>query len=203
VVNLAKSAAAAPSPVFGATDLHFLNTLMTHIAYALDNARLLQESRLSTNRLRSAMEDLRTTQIRVVEGETLRAMGQMASGMAHHVNNLLAVISGRTQLLLARGPEPRTRRPLEIIQRATFDAAEVVRRVLGFVSIPAAPRAAPIDLSEVVRECRADAAALARRGPDALAHDRRAPGPRRHFILAKPYTTEALRSVMAGIQPRR
>jgi signal transduction histidine kinase/CheY-like chemotaxis protein len=152
VVNLAKSAAAAPSPAFGPTDLHFLNTLMTHIAYALDNARLLQEARLSTNRLRSAMEDLRTTQTRVVEGETLRAMGQMASGMAHHVNNLLAVISGRTQLLLARGPEPQTRRPLEIIQRATFDAAEVVRRVLGFVSIPAAPTAAPIDLNEMVRE---------------------------------------------------
>ena len=151
VVNLAKSAA-APPPAFGPTDLHFLNTLMTHIAYALDNARLLQEARLSTNRLRSAMEDLRTTQTRVVEGETLRAMGQMASGMAHHVNNLLAVISGRTQLLLARGPEPQTRRPLEIIQRATFDAAEVVRRVLGFVSIPAAPTAAPIDLNEVVRE---------------------------------------------------
>src|SRR6266511_2285150 len=135
VVNLAKSAAAAPSPAFSPTDLQFLNTLMTHIAYAVDNARLLQEARLSANRLRSAMEDLRTTQTRVVEGETLRAMGQMASGMAHHVNNLLAVISGRTQLLMVRITAPEMRRPLEIIQRATFDAAEVVRRVLGFASM--------------------------------------------------------------------
>jgi signal transduction histidine kinase/CheY-like chemotaxis protein len=148
VVNLAKSTAATFSP----TDLQFLNTLMTHIAYAIDNARLLQEARLSTNRLRSAMEDLRTTQTRVVEGETLRAMGQMASGMAHHVNNLLAVISGRTQLLLARGPQPDARRPLEIIQRATFDAAEVVRRVLGFAAMQSAPAAAPVDLNELVRE---------------------------------------------------
>jgi signal transduction histidine kinase len=152
VVNLAKSAAAPPSPAFSPTDLQFLNTLMTHIAYAVDNARLLQEARLSTNRLRSAMEDLRTTQARVVEGETLRAMGQMASGMAHHVNNLLAVISGRTQLLLARGPQPEMRRPLEIIQRATLDAAEVVRRVLAFASMQPAPARAPIDLNEVVRE---------------------------------------------------
>jgi signal transduction histidine kinase len=152
VVNLAKSAAAAPSPAFSATDLQFLNTLMTHIAYALDNARLLQEARLSANRLRSAMEDLRTTQNRVVEGETLRAMGQMASGMAHHVNNLLAVISGRTQLLLVRAIDTETRRPLEIIQRAAFDAAEVVRRVLGFASMQSAPAAAAIDLNAVVRE---------------------------------------------------
>ena len=152
VVNLAKSAAAAPSPAFSPTDLLFLNTLMTHIAYAVDNARLLQEAQLAANRLRSAMEDLRTTQTRVVEGETLRAMGQMASGMAHHVNNLLAVISGRTQLLLVRGPAPETRRPLEIIQRATFDAAEVVRRVLGFASMQPAPAGTPVDFNEIVRE---------------------------------------------------
>jgi signal transduction histidine kinase len=152
VVNLAKSAAAAPSPAFSPTDLLFLNTLMTHIAYAVDNARLLQEARLAANRLRSAMEDLRTTQTRVVEGETLRAMGQMASGMAHHVNNLLAVISGRTQLMLVRGPAPEMRRPLEIIQRATFDAAEVVRRVLGFASMQAVPAATPVDFNEIVRE---------------------------------------------------
>lgn len=152
VLNLAKSAAAVPSPAFSPTDLHFLNTLMTHIAYALDNARLLQEARLSTTRLRSAMEDLRRTQSRVVEGETLRAMGEMASGMAHHVNNLLAVISGRTQLLLTRNPAPDTQRPLEIIQRATFDAAEVVRRVLGFATMQAAPAKEAVDLNEVVRE---------------------------------------------------
>jgi signal transduction histidine kinase/CheY-like chemotaxis protein len=152
VVNLAKSAAAAPSPAFSPTDLQLLNTLMTHIAYAVDNARLLQEARLSTNRLRSAMEDLRTTQTRVVEGETLRAMGQMASGMAHHVNNLLAVISGRTQLLMVRATAPEMRRPLEIIQRATFDAAEVVRRVLGFASMQSAPAAAPVDFNDIVRE---------------------------------------------------
>jgi len=152
VVNLAKAASAAPTPAFSPTDLQFLNTLMTHIAYAVDNARLLQEAQLSTNRLRRAMEDLRTTQTRVVEGETLRAVGQMASGMAHHVNNLLAVISGRTQLLLARITQPEIRRPLEVVQRATFDAAEVVRRVLGFTAVQPAATAAPIDFNEVVRE---------------------------------------------------
>jgi CheY-like chemotaxis protein len=89
----------------------------------------------------------------VVEGETLRAMGQMASGMAHHVNNLLAVISGRTQLLLVRAStHADMRRPLEIIQRAAFDAAEVVRRVLGFASMQPAPATAAVDLNEVVNE---------------------------------------------------
>jgi signal transduction histidine kinase/ActR/RegA family two-component response regulator/HAMP domain-containing protein len=152
VVNLAKAASAPATPAFTPTDLQFLNTLMTHVAYAVDNARLLQEANLSTNRLRRAMEDLRTTQTRVVEGETLRAVGQMASGMAHHVNNLLAVISGRTQLLLARITQPEIRRPLEVIQRATFDAADVVRRVLGFTAVQPVAEQAAVDLNEIVRE---------------------------------------------------
>jgi CheY-like chemotaxis protein len=68
------------------------------------------------------------------------------------VNNLLAVISGRTQLLLARITQPEIRRPLEIIQRATFDAADVVRRVLGFTAAQPVAEHAAVDLNEVVRE---------------------------------------------------
>ena len=153
VVNLAKPAAAAPgTSAFTPTDLQFLNTLMTHVGYAVDNARLLQEATLSANGLRRAMEDLRTTQSRVVEGATLRAVGQMASGVAHHVNNLLAVISGRTQLLLHRNPQPEIRRPLEVIQRATFDAADVVRRVLDYTAVQPVAEHAAVDLNEIVRE---------------------------------------------------
>jgi signal transduction histidine kinase len=152
VVNLAKAAAAPPTPAFSPTDLQFLNTLMTHIAYAVDNARLLEEAQLSANRLRRAMEDLRTTQTRIVEGETLRAVGQMASGMAHHVNNLLAVISGRVQLLLGRTQPPEVRRPLEIVQQATFDAADVVRRVLGFTALQPVASGAPVHMNDIVRE---------------------------------------------------
>jgi len=59
-------------------------------------------------------------------GETLRRR-QMASGMAHHVNNLLAVISGRTQLLLHRITQPEIAGARGHPARP-FDAADVVRR---------------------------------------------------------------------------
>jgi len=113
---------------------------MAHVAYALENARLLEEARLSTERLQTVVEDLRTAQTRLVEGETVRALGQMASGMAHHLNNLLAVVSGRLQLLLLRASDPALRKPLETAERAVGDAAEVVRRVLGFSAAQPVPR---------------------------------------------------------------
>lgn len=153
VVSVTKSAAGAgDARAFSATDLQFLNTLMAHVAYALDNARLLQEARLSAERLGRAVEELKAAQTRIVEGETLRAMGQMASGMAHHLNNLLSVVSGRNQLLLLKVKEPEIRGPLEVVQRATYDAADVVRRVLGFTATRPVSKAARVDLNEVVRE---------------------------------------------------
>lgn len=153
VVSVTKSVAGGgEARAFSATDLQFLNTLMAHVAYALDNARLLQEARLSAERLGRAVEDLQAAQARIVQGETLRAMGQMASGMAHHLNNLLAVVSGRNQLLLLKVKEPEIRGPLEIMQRATRDAADVVRRVLGFTAVRPVSRPARVDLNEIVRE---------------------------------------------------
>src|SRR5438034_995073 len=153
VINLAKGAASPVDPrAFSPMDLQFLSTLIAHVAYALENARLLEESRLSTERLQNVVEDLRTAQTRLVEGETGRALGQMASGMAHHLNNLLAVVSGRLQLLLMRVQDPVLRKPLETAERAVGDAAEVVRRVLGFAAAQPVPETNRVDLNEVAAD---------------------------------------------------
>ena len=153
VVSVTKSAAGAgEARAFSPADLQFLTTLLAHVAYALDNARLLQEAQRSAERLGHAVEELKAAQTRIVEGETLRAIGQMASGMAHHLNNLLSVVSGRNQLLLLKVEDPEIRGPLEVVQRATHDAAEVVRRVLGFTAMRPVSRAARVDLNEVVSE---------------------------------------------------
>jgi signal transduction histidine kinase len=153
VITLAKGEA---SPldlrVFSPMDLQFLTTLIAHVAYALENARLLEESRLTTERLQTVVEELRTAQTRLVEGETVRALGQMASGMAHHLNNLLAVVSGRLQLLLLRAHDPALRKPLETAERAVGDAAEVVRRVLGFSAAQPVRETTRVDLNEVAAD---------------------------------------------------
>src|SRR6266508_2112450 len=103
VINLAKKkpeAGAASLAPFSPIDLQFLNALLTYVGYSVENARLLQEARQSAQRLHGVVEDLKTTQAQLVRGETLRAIGQLASGMAHHLNNLFAVIVGRAELAL-------------------------------------------------------------------------------------------------------
>lgn len=156
VINLAKKEDASTTPptprLFSPTDLQFLSALMTYIGYAVDNARLLQEARDSARQLQSVVDDLRATQAQLVRGETLSAIGKLASGMAHHLNNLFAVILGRLETLLVKVPDPEARRYLQIVQRAAQDGAEVVRRVQRFSRVQPVSRTMPVDLNQLAQE---------------------------------------------------
>lgn len=109
---------------------------------ARDNARLYRDTQ-------RALQELQAAQDRLVRVETLRTLGELASGAAHHLNNLLTVVCGRVDLLLARAPASPDRRPLEIIRRAARDGAEVVRRIQEFARTKQLERGT-LDLNELV-----------------------------------------------------
>src|SRR5437773_5537887 len=155
VLNLAKKDDQSGGSViraFTPTDLQFLNALMTYIGYAVDNARLLDEAQDAARKLQSVVDDLKATQAQLVRGETLSAIGKLASGMAHHLNNLFAVILGRLETLLVKVPDQEARRYLEIVQRAAQDGAEVVRRVQRFSRVQPVSRTVPVDLNQLAQE---------------------------------------------------
>src|SRR6266849_4237713 len=155
VLNLARKEDQSGGTViraFTPTDLQFLNAFMTYIGYAVDNARLLDEAQDAARKLQSVVDDLKATQAQLVRGETLSAIGKLASGMAHHLNNLFAVILGRLETLLAKAPDQDARRYLEIVQRAAQDGAEVVRRVQRFSRVQPVSRTVPVDLNQLAQE---------------------------------------------------
>ncbi|HRE91535.1 MAG TPA: PAS domain S-box protein, partial [Myxococcota bacterium] len=80
------------------------------------------------------------------------AMGDMAAGLAHNLNNLLAAILPNIELALDTSPGE-SRPMLEDALQATQSAAELMRQMLGFVrpESSAMPRE-PIDLVELARE---------------------------------------------------
>ena len=154
VINMARKkdagdAGAACAEPFSAIDLQFLNALMTYIGYAVDNARLLEEAQQSARRLQAVVDDLRTTQAQLVRAETLRAVGQLSSRMARHLNNLFRVIRGRAGSLLETVEDATIRPSLEAIQEAAQDGAEVARRVHRFSRLQPAVEAGAVDLSRL------------------------------------------------------
>ena len=67
-----------------------------------------------------------------LRADTQQALAELAGGAAHHLNNLLTIVVGRVQLLLRSSTDDRVRRSLSIVERASKDAAEVVRRLQQF-----------------------------------------------------------------------
>jgi signal transduction histidine kinase len=134
----------SPRP-FTARDEATLAALAGQAALAMDNARLVGD-------LRRTLEELQAAQDTLVRGATLRAVGELAAGAAHHLNNLMAVVLGRSQLLLYRNRDTEMGAALRSIERAALDAADTVRRIQAFSRAGHGATATLVDLNETVRE---------------------------------------------------
>lgn len=112
---------------FSSGECEFLRQLCEHVALAANQAQLYTA-------LQQAYDDLRQTQQSVMQQERLRALGQMASGIAHDINNAISPIALYTELLLETEPNlsNRGRNHLEVIQRAIDDVAATVARMREF-----------------------------------------------------------------------
>ncbi len=99
-----------------------------------EQCRTLYDQVRLTDGVQKAYDELRRTQQVVVQQERLRALGQMASGVAHDVNNALSPIAAYSELLLATQPDlpAATRHYLEIIRRSGEDIAHIVARMREF-----------------------------------------------------------------------
>jgi two-component system NtrC family sensor kinase len=96
------------------------------IGVALENARLYSETR-------QQLEELKRTQAQLIRAEKLSAVGQLASGVAHEINNPLTTILGQTHLLLMQQAlTDHVRERLNIISEETARAARIVQNLLLF-----------------------------------------------------------------------
>jgi two-component system cell cycle sensor histidine kinase/response regulator CckA len=85
---------------------------------------------------------------RLAQAEKMEAIGRLAGGVAHDFNNLLTVISGYTEILLAKADAP-GREPLGEIAHAAEQAAGLTRQLLAFSRRQVLhPRV--LDLNEIV-----------------------------------------------------
>ncbi|HEY0100397.1 MAG TPA: PAS domain S-box protein [Pyrinomonadaceae bacterium] len=86
------------------------------------------------------------------ESEKMRSLGQLSAGVAHNFNNALAAVLGRTQLLLRSVTDERQRRSLEVIETATLDAAEIVRRIQTFARRAPSAQFAQVSLARLITD---------------------------------------------------
>ncbi|HEV8472993.1 MAG TPA: ATP-binding protein [Methylomirabilota bacterium] len=129
---------------FQAREVALVEATADQIGIALDNARLYSET------VRQ-LEELRRAQAQLIHAEKLSAVGELASGVAHEINNPLTTILGQAHLLLGReevGEHVRDR--LLLISEEASRAARIVQNLLLF-SRHYPPERRPCSLADQVR----------------------------------------------------
>jgi PAS domain S-box-containing protein len=112
---------------FDSSDCEFLRQLSEHVGLAAHQVQLYRA-------LQRSYEDLRHSQQAVLQQERLRALGQMASGVAHDINNAISPVALYTDVMLERetGLSEQGRRSLEIVQQCIHDVSQTVSRMRDF-----------------------------------------------------------------------
>jgi signal transduction histidine kinase len=128
-----------------------VQVLASLLALGMENNRLYGD-------VRTAFEGMASAQDQLVQTEKARAVGAMAGGIANEFNNLLAIVLGKTQLMLTRAPEGPLREGLAAVEEAAWRAADIVRRLQGFAATSMDDGTSPVDMGAVVQ----DAVALTR-----------------------------------------
>ncbi len=128
---------------FQQEDLELATLFAGQCSAAIANARLYEN-------MKAAYDELSATQSQLVQSAKLNALGEMAGGVAHDFNNILAAILGRTQLLMQGVDDPELRRQLSVIEQAALDGAQTVRRVQEFTRVRQDERFETVDVNRVL-----------------------------------------------------
>ncbi len=133
---------------FSNDECEFLRQLSEHVALAVHQSELHAS-------LQRAYNELRLSQQTVLQQERLSALGQMASGIAHDINNAISPVTLYLDTLLESESNltPRARQYLPIVLRAIDDVSATVSRMREFYRPRDEQTAlAPVDLNELTEQ---------------------------------------------------
>jgi len=144
---------------FSHNDLIAMESLAGILASVITSAnqyQKLQETirqlRLTEVELNARMEAQRSAENRLLQAAKLAAVGEMAAGIAHELNNPLTTVTGFSELVLDELPQDSEHREeLEMVLREARRASDVVRRLLDFSRQGERVRS-QADLNEVVND---------------------------------------------------
>ncbi|MCC7117996.1 MAG: GAF domain-containing protein [Anaerolineales bacterium] len=94
---------------------------------------LVRQLRATEVELNARMEAQRSAENRLIQAAKLAAVGEMAAGVAHELNNPLTTVTGFSELVLEDFPSgSEHREELEMVLKEARRASDVVRRLLDF-----------------------------------------------------------------------
>ena len=126
-----------------------LATLASGWGLALRMAQIREDARALAEHLAEANRQLQNAQSEVLRSRTMITVGEMAAGAAHEMNNPLAVISGRSQLLATQLTDPKFKAAAHLIHEQSHRLSAIITELMDFAK-PEAPVIRQVEVAEVI-----------------------------------------------------
>ncbi|HEY1629453.1 MAG TPA: ATP-binding protein, partial [Tepidisphaeraceae bacterium] len=132
------------------TQVQELTALASGWSLALRTAQIREEARTLSEQLAEANRQLQTAQNEILRSRTLITVGEMAAGAAHEMNNPLAVISGRSQLLASTLSDAKQKAMAHLIAEQSHRLSQIISELMDFAK-PVPAKRVDSDLAEIVQ----------------------------------------------------
>jgi len=123
----------SPGP-FAQRDVSVVMNIARMGAITLQNVRLYEQTSKRAVELKMAYDELKEMQDKLIQSEKLKAIGQLASGVAHEMRNPIGIIMQGVgyleQIISPEAKEPRE--TLSIVKESTQRADRIVTSLLDF-----------------------------------------------------------------------
>jgi signal transduction histidine kinase len=131
------------------TQVQELNAIANGWGLSLRTAQIREEARSLAEQLADANRQLHTAQSEILRSKMMVSIGEMAAGAAHEMNNPLAVISGRSQLLASQLTDPKHKAAAHLIHEQSHRLSSIITELMDFAK-PEPPSPRESDLADIV-----------------------------------------------------
>ena len=122
----------AMQEAFTQADLEKAAIFVSHIAQAIENAKLFDELNRKVEELNRAYDQLEFRQQQVIQAEKLSAIGNLVAGVAHELNNPLTAVMGFSEFLLMAECPAQVKATLRKIHSAANRCRKIIQNLLSF-----------------------------------------------------------------------
>lgn len=115
-------------------EVEILEAISFQLGNAIIRAELYQKNIQTVKELKSALKELKETQLQLINSEKMASLGQLVAGVAHEINTPVASIKSNNGLLAKLIPQVKDAEIADIMQEINTIDSEAIQRISNIVT---------------------------------------------------------------------